>query len=81
MKNSYEYHLAVSFIKQTQYADYSKEDAINALAISLDKHLYEHIDDAQSSGRDATFEFVSHSLTPTHGGFILSLLARIKETK
>ena len=46
MKNSYEYHLAVSFIKQPQYADYSKEDAINALAISLDKHLYEHIDDA-----------------------------------
>ena len=62
MKNLYDYRIVTSFIKRDNNVDYSKEDTINALSNVINNQLYIDIDDARSSGRNASFEFVSHSL-------------------
>jgi hypothetical protein len=81
MKSEYEYHIETKFIQRDSAIDYSKEDAINALTMAADSQVYGIFDDARGSYRDASFEFVSHSLTPVKGGFVLSILGRTKRTE
>jgi hypothetical protein len=49
----------------------------SAFDAALNSALLNIIDDAESSGREAKFEIVSHSLTPVQGGFLVSFLFKL----
>ena len=66
-----EYQIVTALIEKVSSLAPSAFDA------ALNSALLNIIDDAESSGREAKFEIVSHSLTPVQDGFLVSFLFKL----